>query len=545
MTSGSAPASSVPLDRKRVILLLRYVVIASAAYLVLAGAGPLGNEQLLYVALFAASTVALSPVPARIFDLPQFGPLLLLADTALILFGLSWSLALSQDLLVVYFFTIFLTTVGESLGMIALGGALTSGLYGYWLWVSSEQALEPETWMRFPFLFLVAVFYASLTEQLKAERRRREVAENESAHLRLLLDLAGVFSEKHATREFVRGTGRFVEQACPGLRCKVVLRDQTADKAENGVSFELRTHGEYYGNLLVQTADARELSEREQWVCQMVAHAAAGALYTAEQSDAARTASESKEQFLGTISHELRTPLHAILGYSEILDLTLPEGGNGIRNSVERLRVNACRLQDLIEQLLSFAEIRSGNRIVIAEQVNVNALVEELASVTRGLLAGKAVEFEWSVAAGAEFMVTDRRMLRQILMALLSNATKFTQSGRLVVSVHPDGGEWVELAVSDTGEGIPKEDMEIVFEAFKQADGSLTRRYDGLGIGLALTHELVNLMGGTLNVESQVGLGTTVRLRLPRSCGISSPAQRDSEAWQEEQTSEEGFWDRG
>jgi signal transduction histidine kinase len=524
-----------------VILLLRYVVIASAAYLLLAGGQPLSNEKLLYVAIFAASNLALSALPARVFHLPQFGPLLLLVDTAVILFGLSWNSILSQELLVVYFFTIFLTTVGESLGTIALGGALTSGLYGYWLWVGSGQPVQPEMWLRLPFLFLIAVFYAALTEQLKVERRRREVAEDETAYLRLLLDLAGVFSERHVTHEVVRETGRVVEQACPGLTCMMMLRDHKAGGGGGGRSFELRTHGKHYGELIVQGPGGRDLSQREKWVCQMVAHAAAGALYAAEQSDAAKTASESKEQFLSAISHELRTPLHAILGYSEILDLTLADGNGGARDSVERLRVNACRLQDLIEQLLNFAEVRAGNRVVIPEQVSMSAVIEELEPITRGLLAGKPVKFEWSVDTDADDMVTDRRMLRQVLMCLLNNATKFTRSGCLGVKVCRDGGDWVQLAVWDTGEGIPKEDVQLVFEAFKQADASLTRRYDGLGIGLTLAHELVSLMGGTVDLESEIGVGTTVRVRLPVRCG-KSLHQKGFGPEQKEQAQEKGFW---
>jgi len=525
--AGNVPAS-VGLDRKRVILLLRYVVIASAAYLVLAGERPLQDAHLLYVAAFAASNVALSTLPARIFYLPQFGPLLLLADTAVILFGLSWTSAFSQDLLFVYFFTLFLTTVGESLAGIAVGGALTSGLYGYWLWINSPHAMAPETWLRLPFLFLIAVFYASLTEQLKTERRRRTVAEGESAHLRLLLDLAGVFSETHATREFVNGIGSFIEQACPGIRCEMVLREQPSEADRSGISFPLRAHGQSYGELLVHPTRGRRLSARERWLCQMVVHAAAGALYAAEQSDAARAAAETKEQFLGTISHELRTPLHAVVGYAEILDLTLPEDETVMRDNVERLRVNACRLQDLIEQVLSFAEIRAGNRRLFAERVSVGSLLEDLAPVVREFLGRKPVKFLWCVRKGADTLATDRRMLRQALLCLLSNAAKFTQAGRVVVSAEPVDTDSIELLVADTGIGIADEDVTAIFDTFKQVDSSLTRRYEGLGLGLPFTRELVRLMGGTMWMESKVGVGTSVRIRLPRKAPSSRP-QREPE----------------
>jgi signal transduction histidine kinase len=522
--SGSARMSTPGgLDRKRVILLVRYVVIASAAYLVLAGERSLSDARLIYVAAFAASNLVLSALPAPVFQQPSFGPLLLLADTAVILLGLSWTSAFSQDLLLVYFFIIFITSVGESLASIAVAGAMTSGLYGYWLLIGTKHPIAPEAWLRLPFIFLITIFYAFLTEQLKIERRRREMAEDESAHLRLLLDLAGVFSETHATREFVQGIGRFVEQACPGLRCTMVMRDGDRALSTTGISFDLRAHGNSYGELSVQKHRRRRLSERESWLCQMVAHAAAGALYAAEQSDAARTAAEAKEQFLGTISHELRTPLHAILGYSEILELALPREDTALRGNVERLRINACRLQDLIEEVLSFAEIRAGNRVVIPERFTLSALLEELAAVTRELIGSRSIRFLWCVQSEADSLTTDRRMLRQALLCVLSNAVKFTESGRIVVAAEHIGSDCVEVCISDTGIGIAGQDSAVIFDIFRQADNSLTRRHAGLGLGLPIARELITLLGGAVHIDSKPGVGTTVRLRVPRQHGGQRP----------------------
>ena len=179
--------------------------------------------------------------------------------------------------------------------------------------------------------------------------------------------------------------------------------------------------------------------------------------------------------------------------------------------------------------------------MVIPEPVSVRAVLEELASISHGLLAGKPVQFDWSVDPDADEIITDRRMLRQILMCLLNNATKFTQSGELGVKVRCKGSDEVEFAVWDTGDGISNEDMELVFEAFKQADASLTRRYDGLGIGLTLAHELVSLMGGKLDLESKVGKGTTVRVCLPLQCEeFHDPQVFGTERKEEAQG--ESFW---
>jgi signal transduction histidine kinase len=513
--------TSLGVDRKRIVLLLRSVVIATAAYLLLAGQET-GLYQIGFVATFALSNVVLAAAPARFFYMPQFGPALLLVDTAVILFGLSLSQGLSQDLLLVYFFTIFLTTVGESIGQIAIGSALISLVYGYWLWASGGFSLHSDAWVRLPFFFLVAIFYASLIDQLKRERRRREDAEREMQHLRLLLDMAAVFSETHATRDFVRSMGRFVEGACPGLRCRMQLweNDQATAGTDPspGMAFTVRAHGSEYGELCVEATAGRELTEHERWLCKMVAHAAAGALYAADQSTAAQSATEIKEQFLAVISHEFRTPLHAILGYLEMLDASeLGAVDPMVHESIDRLRANACRLQDLLEEVLGFAELRSGRRMVRAERLSFDELISDIAPAIREQLAGKTVTFSYRVLDGADEICTDARKLRRVLACLLSNAAKFTENGWLTLTVGRSLDGSAEITVADTGIGIPSADLAVVFEEFRQVDGSYTRRYGGLGLGLTLARELITILGGQMELDSHVGEGTTVRVRLPQS----------------------------
>lgn len=519
--SYTADQSAGGVDRKRVVVLLRSVVIATCAYLALAG-HVLQAVAIIAVAVFALSNVALALAPRRFFHLPHFGPCLLLFDTGLILLGITWSHGVSQDLLLAYFFTIFLVTIGETVGQIAIGGALIAAGYGYWLWESGHATLTSENWVRLPFFFLVAVFYASLIDQLKREQRRRASAETENQHLRFVLDLAGVFSETHATREFVRSIGRFVESTCPGLRCHMALGEPETVPAKRAVSFPLRAHGQSYGALLTESEGGRPLSHRERWLCQMVAHATAGALYAAEQSDAARVALDAKDQFLATVSHEFRTPLHAILGYLDVVDSSLPKEGDAmLYESIERMRVNACRLQHLLEELLSFAEIRSGSgrRAVRVEHVSLRQTLEELLPLTRELCDGKPVTVSWQVDVAADALRTDGRKLNRALACLLGNAAKFTDAGEIRVSGRCLADGMLEIAIADTGIGISPNDLGIIFDDFRQVDGSFTRRFGGLGIGLTLARELVGMLGGDLDIESEIGAGTTVRVRLPQSLG--------------------------
>ncbi len=513
----SPPSWMGPIGRKRLILAVRSIVFATAAYLAF-GSGSVGIAvAILAVLAFAVSHAVLIFLPRERFDDSRFGPLLLLADSAMILACLSWSHAVSQDLILVYFFTIFLVSIGETLGQIAIGSALVAAMYGYWLWLDGGSALTPAVWVRLPFFFLVGVFYAMVIEQLKTERRRRLTAEYESRQLRLLLDLAGAFSESEVTEEFVRGMGRFVESACDGVRCRVVGVEIESFRERGLIAFPLRSRGECFGSLIVDCSSRQPLSDQEQWICQIVAHTAAAALHSAAQSTEAETAARAKDEFLATVSHEFRTPLHAILGYLEILESAVDKTSDPmVEESLERMRVNGWRLKNLLEELLTFAELRAGYGRVVAESVSLTALIDELGRQVRGQVADKPVAVSWQVDADADTITTDRRKLMQAVGGLLSNAAKFTEKGRINVMVRRSGEMAVELSISDTGIGIASSDLALVFDDFRQVDGSFTRRYGGLGVGLPLVRELATLLGGRLDVESELGKGTTVRLQLPR-----------------------------
>jgi signal transduction histidine kinase len=537
--SGGRAVAGRP-DRRRTTLLLRSVVIATTAYLVLGGGNAVGWDEVSLVALFALSNVALTLAPARIFWTPHFGPLLLLADTGVIVLAFTWSEGVSQGLLIAYFLTLFLITAGETIGQVAIGAALIGCLYGYWVWVSNAPVAAATAWVPVPFFLFVGVFYASLIEQLKRERQRRVMAEDQNRHLRLLLDLADTFSQGHPRADFVAGLGRFVEAACPDLDCRLTLAPEVqagsegAEEAERQVGedgervkwraqFPLDAHGRRYGTLSVRKAGSRQLSDQETWLCRMVAHAAAGALYAAEQARASQSAAQAKEQFLAAVSHEFRTPLHVILGYLEVL---APEDSRevdaDVRVGVERMRVHVNRLHRLLEDLLSLAEIRCGETAVRVERVHLGALADEMAVLASGIVAGKPVDVSTEVAADAVELWSDGAKLRSVLSCLIGNAAKFTAAGRVSLSISRDAPGWVRFAIDDTGVGMARSELSLALDDFRQADGSLTRRYGGLGIGLPLASEMVELLGGTMAIESEAGRGTSVRVTLPDSRVSSS-----------------------
>jgi signal transduction histidine kinase len=504
------------LDKKRTVVLLRSVVVISTSYLILFGEAPVGGLSIAYIIALIFSNAALLRTPKAWFRKPSFSAVLLLGDTAAVLVGLYLTVGcFSQDFLIIYFFTIFLTTATQGVAQIAMGSAMVSGLYGYWLWISTPHALVAGEWLRLPFFFIVAVFYAYMTEETKHERWRRLQAERRSDHLRFLLTIGDTLSQPAVSWGAVQQLGGLIEAAFPRLAC-AMLPTPPGPPPRAGVWLPLGAHGETFGSLRVTTRDGGPLDPDEQQFCRLVALAAANTLYTDKQVMAAGESLRVKEQFLATLSHELRTPLHAILGYTDILDSLAGDTRNPLaRESLDRLRANACRLQDLLEEILGLAALRAGAPAVETERVNLHEIFAQFAESLRTQLAGRPISFEWEIGPGIPIVRSDARKIRQILSGLLSNAVKFTEKGLISLRARRIADDHFELAVRDTGIGMAPEDLDRIFEDFHQLDGSMTRRFEGLGVGLALVRALTTALGGRVDVESQPYAGSVFRVRLP------------------------------
>lgn len=504
------------LDKKRTVVLLRSVVVISTSYLVLFGPSATRPISVAYILALIVSNLLLGLTPKEWFQEPRFSAALLLGDTAVVLVGLYLTVGcFSQDFLIIYFFTIFLTTATQGVAQIAIGAALVSCLYGYWLWLTAAQALGAGELLRLPFFFIVAVFYAYVTEETKQERWRRQQAEHESLRLRFLLDLSETFSQRVVSAQLVGQLGSLVEAAFPWLRCDALVA-AADDTAGPGTVFPVQTHGRVFGALRVATNAGDALTPGEAQFCKVVAVIAANALYSAEQVGTAQEGARLKQEFLSTLSHELRSPLHVILGNADIVAEEMKSVATPfVLESIDRLRVNAFRLLDIIEELLCFTELRAGQASVYDERVDLCELFAEFAASMQERLAARPVRFEAHVDASVPVLFTDRRKLRLIVNGLLGNAVKFTEDGFVRLTAQRVAGDTVEIAVQDTGIGIDPKDLPQIFEEFRQVDGSLRRRFDGLGLGLALARELVQVIGGRLDAESQPQRGSTFRVRLP------------------------------
>jgi signal transduction histidine kinase/DNA-binding response OmpR family regulator/CHASE3 domain sensor protein len=242
-------------------------------------------------------------------------------------------------------------------------------------------------------------------------------------------------------------------------------------------------------------------------------------------------ASQFKSDFLSNMSHELRTPLNSSLILAKLLADN--RSGNLTEEQVKFAQTIYGAGNDLlmlINDILDLSKIESGKMEVHAEPVPLEKLREGLLRTFEPIARDKKLEFSVSLVEGLPLMIeTDAQRLDQVLKNLISNALKFTERGEVGVSVEARG-ERIEFAVRDTGIGIAKQQQNIIFEAFRQADGTTNRKYGGTGLGLSISRELARLLGGDISVDSEPGRGSTFRLSLPKlysgpAEAVASPAQ--------------------
>jgi two-component system, cell cycle sensor histidine kinase PleC len=215
------------------------------------------------------------------------------------------------------------------------------------------------------------------------------------------------------------------------------------------------------------------------------------------------------------MSHELRTPLNAVLGHTSLLldrlfgDVTVQQ-----TDSLERIRAAGQHLQALIDDILDLAKIEAGKMPLHIEEIPLAEVVTEVAQQLEPMVRKKGLEATYSVEDDGMSVYTDRTKLKQILLNLLSNAVKFTQTGwvRLVAT---RSGNVVRIAVSDSGIGIKSEHLDAIWEDFRQIDQSRTREFGGTGLGLSITRKLMERLGGSVQVVSSYGIGTTFTAELP------------------------------
>ena len=247
---------------------------------------------------------------------------------------------------------------------------------------------------------------------------------------------------------------------------------------------------------------------------------------------AAEAANLAKSTFIANMSHELRTPLSAIIGYSEMLQEEIAEGvsPDELAVDVAKIENNARHLLGLINDVLDLSKVESGKMEVFAEDFPVETMLHDLSSTVRTLIDKKNNSLVVEVAQDVGTMRSDLTKVRQILLNLLGNAAKFTEAGTITLSASRVGeGATAALrfAVRDSGIGMTEEQVSRLFQRFAQADASTTRRFGGTGLGLSLTRAFTDMLGGTVEVSSVEGAGSTFTVILPATF-VSATTEPDT-----------------
>ncbi|MEM7170689.1 MAG: PAS domain S-box protein [Pseudomonadota bacterium] len=231
----------------------------------------------------------------------------------------------------------------------------------------------------------------------------------------------------------------------------------------------------------------------------------------------AEVATKAKSQFLANMSHELRTPMNAIIGFTR---LVMRRSGDSLpqqqRDNLDKILVSADHLLSLINSVLDLSKIEAGQMEVSLSRLEVAPLVERCLRTMEPLFQEKGLTLTRQIDQGLLPIVSDDEKLMRVLLNLLSNGAKFTEAGGVTMAVY-ESQEGVVLEVKDTGVGIPEDELAKIFEEFHQIDSSSTRKESGTGLGLSITRDLVRLIGGRIEVESQLGLGSSFRVILPRA----------------------------
>jgi signal transduction histidine kinase len=318
-------------------------------------------------------------------------------------------------------------------------------------------------------------------------------------------------------------------------RCELVVADESPPRpfplppglqVGSWIAIPLVRGGWVAGFLVAGTAgEGDAFSRRQLRLAEGLGHQASIALQNARLVADLEAADQLKTEFVSTMSHELRTPLNVIIGYTEMLrEGAVGPVTSGQRELIERLDARGRELLELIEATLHVGRLEAGRDTLELAPVDVPQLVKALQASTAGLPRPAAVAFDWEAPLGArEHIVTDRAKLALVVRNLVSNAFKFTAEGRVVVRLRLRA-DTLLIDVHDTGIGIGEEHLPLIFDMFRQVDGSMTRRHGGVGLGLYIVKQFVTRLGGTVSVRSKPGRGSQFRVVLPGVIRDEQPA---------------------
>jgi signal transduction histidine kinase len=287
------------------------------------------------------------------------------------------------------------------------------------------------------------------------------------------------------------------------------------------VGLPLTVEGKVLGALAFYLSERHEFPPEELEFLATLASQVASAIFNAvlyessrKQAVALEQAIHAKDEFLNVMSHELRTPLSVIGGYAQAMSVGIAGEINAEQQKIaDKIIVQSNELLRMINEILQVGSLQAGSVQAYLQTTNLQELFSDLQSTFAALAKG-GVRLDWEIPADLPVVTTDGDKLKHVLQNLIHNAMKFTEDGSVTLRArHRD--DRIEIAVKDTGIGIEKEKLPVIFDMFRQVDSSRTRSHGGVGVGLFIVKKYVELLNGTIEVESLPGEGTTFTVKIP------------------------------